>query len=61
MIRHALINEKRKTYEWMCLSDTATAHRVVKISQRIQFQLGTSFKQALKIFTIQKTIEHPVQ
>ena len=26
MIRHALINEKRKTYEWMCLSDTATAH-----------------------------------
>lgn len=26
MIRHALIDEKRKTYEWMCLSDTATAH-----------------------------------
>lgn len=26
MIRHALINEKRKTYEWMCLSDTAIAH-----------------------------------
>ncbi|RHR38595.1 N-acetyltransferase [Parabacteroides sp. AF18-52] len=26
MIRHALINEKIKTYEWMCLSDTATAH-----------------------------------
>lgn len=26
MIRHALIDEKRKTYEWMCLSDTAAAH-----------------------------------
>ncbi len=26
MIRHALIEEKKKTYEWMCLSDTATAH-----------------------------------
>lgn len=26
MIRHALIDEKRKTYEWMCLSDTAVAH-----------------------------------
>lgn len=26
MIRHALIDEKRKTYEWMCLSDTAATH-----------------------------------
>ena len=26
MIRHASINEKIKTYKWMCLSDTATAH-----------------------------------
>ncbi|WP_110309724.1 GNAT family N-acetyltransferase [Dysgonomonas alginatilytica] len=25
-IRHAAIDEKRKTYEWLCLSDTAAMH-----------------------------------
>ena len=25
-IRHADISEKHKTYEWLCLSDTASMH-----------------------------------
>ena len=48
MIRHALIDEKRKTYEWMCLSDTAAPTWEVRSFQQIQFRLGKSFQEAFE-------------
>lgn len=50
MIRHALINEKRKTYEWMCLSDTATAHMGGKEFSENPIPTWEEFQKAFEDF-----------
>lgn len=50
MIRHALINEKRKTYEWMCLSDTATAHMGGKEFSNNPIPTWEEFQEAFEDF-----------